>query len=102
MLHLYNIFHENKDSENCAQSVEEEIMKIRNENFLNDEHDSNIVSMNSMNIHDVNDDFTSHDKKVSYKHVDFCGVNKICEDMPYRMIDFVRSINMIKLIGGLK
>ena len=35
--------------------VEKEIMKIRNENSLNDKHDINIVSMNSMNIHDAND-----------------------------------------------
>ena len=47
---LYNVFRENKDSENCAQLVEEEIMKICNENSLNDEHDFNVVSMNSMNI----------------------------------------------------
>ena len=52
---LYNIFRENKDSENCAQLVEEEIMKIINENSLNDENDSNIVSMSSLNIHDAND-----------------------------------------------
>ena len=51
---------------------------------LNDEHDCNVVSMNSMNIHNTNDDCTSHDKNVSYKHVNFCGVHKVCEDMPYR------------------
>ena len=36
---LYNVFRENKELENCAQLVEEEIMKIRNENSLNVEHD---------------------------------------------------------------
>ena len=30
-------------------------MKILNENSLNDEHDCNIASMNSLNIHDAND-----------------------------------------------
>ena len=51
---------------------------------LNDEHDCNVVSMNSMNIQNTKDDCTSHDKNVSYKHVNFCGVHKVCEDMPYR------------------
>ena len=63
--------------------------KVGLENFahvssLNDEHDWNVLSTSSLNIHDANDDCTSHDKKVSYKHVNFCGVNKICKDMPYR------------------
>ena len=55
MYRLYNVFRENKDSENCAQLVEEEIMIILNENSLNDKHDCNIASMNSLNIHDVSD-----------------------------------------------
>ena len=49
---------------------------------LNDEHDCNEISMNSLNIHDANDDCTSHDKKISSKQVNFCGVNKICKDVP--------------------
>ena len=36
---LYNVFRENKDSKNCAQLVEEEIMKILNENSCNDDLD---------------------------------------------------------------
>ena len=28
MLHLFNVFHENKDSDNCAQLLEEECNKI--------------------------------------------------------------------------
>ena len=52
---LYKVFRENDGSENCAQLVEEEIMKILNENSFNDEHDRNIDSMNSKNIHDAND-----------------------------------------------
>ena len=39
--------------------------------YLNDEHDYNVVSMNSLNILNANDDSTSHDKNVSYKHVTF-------------------------------
>ena len=51
---------------------------------LNDEHDCNVVTVLAMSIHDTNDDCTSHDKNVSYKHVNFCGVNRVCEDLPYR------------------
>src|SRR6266566_2369614 len=46
---LYNVFRENDGLENCAQLVEEEFMRIH------DENDRNIVSMNSLNIHDAND-----------------------------------------------
>ena len=50
MLHLFNIFHENKDSDNCAQVLEEECIKMFGTKSLNDEHDCNVVSMNSLNI----------------------------------------------------
>src|SRR6266480_2488245 len=53
--HLYNIFHENDGSENCAQLLEEEVNKMFGTKYLNDENDCNVVSMNSMNIHDAND-----------------------------------------------
>ena len=46
---------------------------------LNDEHGCNAVSMNSLNIHSNNDDCTSHDENVSYKHVNFCGVHRVCK-----------------------
>ena len=39
--------------------------------YLNDEHDCNVVSVNSLNIQNANDDCASHDKNVSYKHVTF-------------------------------
>ena len=55
MLHLFNIFHENKDSDNCAKVLEEECTKMFGTRSLNDEHDCNVVSMNSLNIHDAND-----------------------------------------------
>ena len=84
MLHLYNVFLENDGSDNYAQLLEEEFNKMFNVRTLHDELDCNVVRMNSLNIHNANDDCTSHDEKVSYKHVNFCGVNKICEDMPYR------------------
>ena len=55
MLHLFNIYHENKDSDNCAQVLEEECIRMFGTKYLNDEHDCNVVSMNSLNIHDAND-----------------------------------------------
>ena len=51
---------------------------------LNDEHDCNVVSMKSFNIHSTNDDCTSHDDNTSYKHVDFCGVYWVCKYTPNR------------------
>jgi hypothetical protein len=55
MLHLFNVFRENDGKENCAQVLEEEVNKMFGIKSLNDEHDCNVVSMNSMNIHDVYD-----------------------------------------------
>ena len=55
MLHLFNIFCENDGKENCAEVLEEEVYKMFAHKSLNNEHDCNIVSMNSMNIHDAND-----------------------------------------------
>ena len=55
-LHLFNIFHKNDGKENCAQVLEEEIYKMFCTKSLNDEHEFNVVSMNSLNIHSTNDD----------------------------------------------
>ena len=54
-LHLFNIFRENDGKENCAQVLEEEIYKMFGTNYLTDEHECNVVSMSSLNIHDAND-----------------------------------------------
>ena len=54
-LHLFNIFREYDGKDNCAQMLEEEIYKMFGTKYLNDEHDFNVVSMNSLNIHDAND-----------------------------------------------
>ena len=62
IVHLYNIFLENDGSENCAQLLEEEVNKMLVTNYLNDEHDCNVVSVNSLNIQNANDDCTSHEK----------------------------------------
>ena len=55
MLHLFNVFCENKDSDNCAKVLEEECNKMFGVKYLNDEHDCNVVSLNSLNIHYAND-----------------------------------------------
>ena len=55
MLHLFNVFRENDGKENCAQMLEEECIRMFSTKSLNDEHDCNVVSMNSLNIHDAND-----------------------------------------------
>ena len=55
MLHLFYIFREYDEKENCAQVLEEEVYKMFDTKSLNDEHDCNVVSMNSLNIHDAND-----------------------------------------------
>ena len=95
--HLYNIFLENDGSENCAQFLEEEVNKIFGTKYLNDVHDCNVVSMNCLNIHEVNDDCTSHDSDVSYKDVNFCGVYWECTHTHTHQkgkIDFARRINI--------
>ena len=78
-LPLFNIFRENDGKENCAQVLEEEVYKMLSTKSLNDEHDCNVISMNCLNIHSTNDDCTSHDENVSYKHVNFCGVHRVCK-----------------------
>jgi hypothetical protein len=55
MLHLFNVFRENDGKENCAKLLEEKCNRMFGTKSLNDEHDCNVVSMNSLNIHDAND-----------------------------------------------
>ena len=54
-LRLFNIFCEYDGKENCAQVLEEEIYKMFCTKSLNDEHDCNVISMNSLNTHAAND-----------------------------------------------
>ena len=54
-LYLFNIFREYDGKENCAQVLEEELHRMLGLKYVNDEHDCNVVSMNSLNIHDAND-----------------------------------------------
>ena len=49
MLHLFNAFRENDGKENFAQVLEEEVYKMFGIKSLNDEHDCNVVGMNSLN-----------------------------------------------------
>ena len=84
VLYLYNVYLEYKDSDSCAQLLEKEFNKIYGIKTLDDGHNCNIASMNSLNIHDVNDDCISHDNDVSYKNVNFCGVNSECKCTPKR------------------
>ena len=77
---------------NCAQLIEEDFNKIID---MNDENNCNVVSMNSLNIQNANNVCTSHDNDVSYKNVNFCGVNWECTHTHQKgNIDFVRSINI--------
>src|SRR3954447_11309265 len=55
MLHLFNIFREYDGKENCAKALEEECIRMFGTKSLNYEHDCNVVSTNSLNIHDAND-----------------------------------------------
>ena len=55
MLHLFIVFRENDGKENCAQVLEEELHRMLGIKYVNDGHDCNVFSMNSMNIHDAND-----------------------------------------------
>ena len=55
IVHLYNVFRESDGKENFAKLIEEEFYKMFDKKSLNDEHDCNVVNMNSLNIHDAND-----------------------------------------------
>ena len=84
MFHHFNIFRENDGKENCAQVIEEELHRMLGTKDLNDEHACNVVSVNPLNIHGTNDDCTSHDENISYNHVEFCGVYRVCKYIPKR------------------
>ena len=82
-LRLFNIFREFDGKENCAQVLEEECIRMLDTKSLNDEHDCNVVSINSLNIHSTNDDCSSQDENISYENVNFCGVH-VCMNTPNR------------------
>ena len=55
IIHLFNVFRENDGKENCAQLIEEYFYKMFGIKSLNDNHDCDVASMNSLNIHDTSD-----------------------------------------------
>ena len=55
IIHLYKVFRENDGMKNCAQLIEEEFYKMFDKASLNDEHDFNVASISSLNIHDSSD-----------------------------------------------
>ena len=55
IIRLYHVFLKNYGKENCAQLLEEECCKMFGIESMNDEHDCNVASMNSLNIHDASD-----------------------------------------------
>ena len=71
--------------------LEKEFNKIYGIKTLDDGHDYNIFSMNSLNIQNANDYCTSHEKNVSYKHANFCGVNWECKSTPKRDARFCKK-----------
>ena len=77
--------------------LEEEVNKILGTKYLHDEHDCNVVSVNSLNIQNANDDCTSHDKNVSYKHVTFCGMYWECLCTPKREDRFCKKHKYLEM-----
>ena len=94
---IFNIFLENDGSENYAQLLEEEVNKMFGKKYLNDDHDCNVVSMNSFNTQNANDDCTSHEKNVSCKDANFCGVNCECICTPKREDRFCKKHKYLEM-----
>ena len=101
-LYLFNIFRKYDEKETCAQVLAEYVYKMFDTKSLNDQHDCNVVSTNSLNIHSTNDDCASCDENFSYRRVDFCGVHWVFKYTPNREIDIARGISIQKLNGCKK
>ena len=91
MLHLFNGFRENDGKENCAQVLEEELHRMLAIKYVNDEHDCNVVSMNSLNIHSTNDDCTSHDEISHISMSIFVECIEFASTYQIEKIDFARE-----------
>ena len=89
-LHHFYIFREYDGKENCAKVLEEELHRMLSIKYVNDEHDCNVVSMNSLNIHGTNVDCTSHDENVStfVECIEFASTHQIGK------IDIARGISI--------
>ena len=72
-LHLFNFFRQYAGKDNCAQVLEEELHRMLGIKYVNDEHDCNVVSTNSLDIHDANN-MQSHKLGEAMFHKDdiFC------------------------------
>ena len=62
ILYLYEVFHENYESDNLHEVSKEEFNKMFGLSSLNDKHECNVISMLSMIVINANDDCTSHDQ----------------------------------------
>ena len=93
-LHLFNIFREYDGKENCDQVLEEECIKMFGTKSLNDEHDCNVVSMNSSNIHDANDMQSHKLGEAMFDEDDiFCAVHWVCKYTPNREDRYCKKHN---------
>ena len=102
IIHLYHVFLENDGSENCAQLIEEEFNKMFGIETFHYVHNCNVVSMNYMNIKMLMIISLVMTKMFLISMSIFMECIKFVKTCLIRMIDFVRSINMIKPIGCLK
>ena len=101
MLHLFNIFRENDGKENCAQVLEEEVYRMFGTKSLNDAHDCNVVSMNSLNIHDAND-MQSHKLGDDMFHEDVFLVPQVLMRIFIMMIACLLFMMIILMNVGLE
>ena len=53
--YIYLVFLENQECKNCYGVFKEEFYKVIHDSFLNENHDCNDASMNSMNVNCAND-----------------------------------------------
>ena len=80
-LHVFNIFREYDGKENCAKVLEEECIKMFGTKSFNDEHDCNVVSMNSSNIHDANDMQSHKLGEAMFDEYDMCSAPSFDEQI---------------------
>ena len=93
-LRLFNIFRENDGKENCAQMLEE-VYKMFGTKSLNDEHDCNVISMNSsivlMMIALVMMKMSPISMSIFVECIGFASTHQIGK------IDIARGISILKL-----
>ena len=93
-LHLFNIFRENDGKENCPQLLEEECIKMFGTRSLYDEHDCNVVRMNSLNIHDARE--AKFDEDGIFCPPSFDEKSYYDESMPHIYDDYCDDMYSIK------